>query len=196
MKSLCFLLALLLASSLAHSAQYKIKPENSQLKWLGKKVTGQHEGTIKVKKGFVDFTKGQGSVEVDMTSIDVTDLEGDWKKKLDGLLRSDDFFSVKNHNTAKLKMNKIKFAGKAQYKVEGDLTIKGVTKPVSFTATRQNNKFKGFLTFDRTDFGIKYKSGKFFEDLGDKLIYDDVKLSFEVTLEDFKPMDKAKKKSK
>ena len=65
--------------------------------------------------------------------------------------------------------------------INGDLTIKGISHPVTFTMELNGKKAKSNLTFDRTKYDVKFRSGNFFQNLGDKLIYDDIKL--EVNLE-------------
>lgn len=163
----------------------KVNVEKSKLHWVGKKVTGQHEGTIKLKDGAL-VLKGKklvgGNFTVDMTSINTTDLQGDWKAKLDGHLKADDFFGVEKFPTSTLVFKKIADKGNNVYTVYGELTIKGITQDVSFDLTINGNSATGKLIIDRTKFGIQYGSGSFFSDLGDKTIYDefelDVTLSF------------------
>ena len=115
-----------------------------------------------------------------MTSIVVTDLTGEYKGKLEGHLKADDFFGVAKHKKAKLKIKDVQFGKGGHYDVFAELTIKGITKPISFKADVTNSDkaatAKAKIVFNRTDFGIKYKSGKFFKSLGDKLIYDEVEL--------------------
>ena len=178
-KSIISLIGLLLLSAQALGAS--VDPAQSKVEWLGKKVTGEHKGTIKVKSGTLEMKDGKltgGNIVIDMTTINTTDLSGEWKGKLDNHLNSPDFFNTADHKTATLKVTKVEAQKKDTYKLTGDLTIKKITKPVTFTVTKKGNKFTGKLTFDRTKFDVKYKSGSFFEGLGDKMIYDDVELSF------------------
>ncbi|MCB0391847.1 MAG: YceI family protein [Bdellovibrionales bacterium] len=178
LKQLIFAFTILF--SLSSLANIVVDPTKSVINWKGKKVTGEHVGTVKVKSGNFDLKKQKATVVVDMTSIDVTDLKGEWKGKLMNHLRSDDFFSVDKHKEAKLVLDKMINAGKDKYNVSGKLTIKGKTQPVKFEVVEKSGTYEGELTFDRTKFDVKYKSGKFFENLGDKLIYDDVKLNFKI----------------
>ena len=117
-----------------------------------------------------------GEFEVDMTSLISTDLEGEYKGKLEGHLKSDDFFGVENHPNSTLVFTKVKASGKNSYEVQGDLTIKGITKPVTFDVSVYGSKATATMKVDRTDFDIKYGSGSFFDDLGDKTIYDEFDL--------------------
>ena len=176
-KVFLFIAALLTANLLAAD----VDPAKSKVEWLGKKLSGQHKGTIKIKSGKLEMKEGKfsgGKIVMDMTTINTTDLEGEWKKKLDSHLNSPDFFNTSEHKTAQLEVKSVKSEGKSKYKVTGDLTIKKIKKPVTFNVTKKDGKYTGTLKFDRTKFDIKYKSGSFFKDLGDKLIYDDVELTF------------------
>ncbi|MEZ4752390.1 MAG: YceI family protein [Bdellovibrionota bacterium] len=115
-----------------------------------------------------------------MQSIEVGDLEGDLKSRLTNHLRSEDFFNVDKHKIAKLKLTSLESSGKGTYKATGDLTIKGITKPVKFNMTEKGKLYEGEMTFDRTHYDIKYRSGSFIKNLGDKLIKDDVHLKFKL----------------
>ena len=122
-----------------------------------------------------------GEFTIDMTSIKVTDIEDPkWNKKLHDHLRNDDFFAVKKFKTAKLVVKSVKKISDGQYDVKGEITIKDITKPVNFKADVAEvagaYTLSSKIVVDRTDFGIQYKSGKFFSSLGDKLIYDDFEI--------------------
>lgn len=158
----------------------EIKTDKSSVTWKGYKVTGSHEGKIALKSGNLVFKADKligGEFTIDMTSIVNTDLEGDYKGKLEGHLKSDDFFSVEKFPTAKLVFNKVKSTGKNSYEATGDLTIKDITAPVTFEISVYGNKATTNLTIDRTTYGVEYKSASFFDDLKDKAIYDDFDLS-------------------
>ncbi len=150
--------------------------ENSTIEWTGKKVLGQHNGTINLKDGNIVFRDGKivkGKFTVDMTSIEVTDLKGGGAAKLKGHLESADFFSTEEFNEAKFVSTKITpEAGVGDYIVEGELTIKGITKPISFSVNSTDSEVKGRIVIDRTKYDIKYGSGSFFDNLGDKAIDD------------------------
>jgi polyisoprenoid-binding protein YceI len=160
----------------------------SKVTWVGTKVTGSHKGNVNVTSGNLTFDGDKltgGTIYVDMSSISVTDISNPkWNKKLKDHLNSDDFFSTKKHKTAVLKINNASLGKGGKFDIQGDLTIKGVTKPVSFSAalgtTASQVKGKASITFNRIDYGIKYKSGSFFEGLGDKLIHDKVTLNVDI----------------
>lgn len=154
---------------------YVVDAAASQVNWLGKKVTGQHNGKIKIKSGKLDVAgdsiKG-GSFELDMTSITVEDLKDpETAGKLIGHLKSDDFFGVEKFPVSTFKITSVK--GK---EITGDLTIKGVTKPISFASdvTIKDGVLtaKASIPVDRTVWDLRYGSGKFFKGLGDKVIAD------------------------
>ena len=173
-------LALLAFVTLSTTAQTKkVDAAKSTINWVGKKVTGAHEGTINLKEGALIF-KGKklvgGNFTVDMTSINTTDLDGKGKANLDGHLKSDDFFGTENHPTANLVIKKIADKGNGVYGVNADLTNKGKTNAVGFEITVAGNSATADLKVDRTKYDITYKSGNFFSDLGDKAIYDEFEL--------------------
>jgi len=166
--------------------EVKVDTDSSKIAWVGKKVTGQHNGTVNIKKGALEMEKGEligGSFVIDMSSIDVLDLEGEYKDKLMGHLRSDDFFSVEKHPTAKFVITSINKseATDATHFIAGDLTIKGITNKITFPAnvTVKDGKANAKASFelDRTKWQVKYGSGSFFDGLGDKMIYDDFELT-------------------
>lgn len=158
----------------------------SSIAWVGKKVTGQHEGHISLKSGKLLFENHQltgGSFEIDMTSIVCTDIKGNGAVKLVGHLNSEDFFSVADFPSAKLNLTKVE-AGEIEneYKLTADLTIKGITHPISFVALITKKTATADLMIDRTAYGIKYGSGSFFDNLGDKAIDNEFKLSVMLVL--------------
>jgi polyisoprenoid-binding protein YceI len=111
-----------------------------------------------------------------MTTINTTDLEGEYKGKLDGHLKSDDFFGVANYPTATLVFKDVTASGKNAYAVSGELTIKGKTNPVTFTISIYGSKATASLKVDRTEYDVRYGSASFFDGLKDKAIYDEFDL--------------------
>lgn len=157
-----------------------VDTSKSKVVWLGKKVTGEHTGTVSVKSGNLEMTEGKltgGEVVMDMTTITTTDLTGEWATKLVNHLNAEDFFEVKNHKTATFKATSVSGKKGGEYTVKGDLTIKGKSVPHTVKLKQKGNTFTGKLVFNRTKFDIKYGSGSFFKGLGDKMIYDDVELT-------------------
>lgn len=179
---------MLIAASLAffsvsfagEPTEYKADASKSKVTWTGKKVTGEHSGNISISEGKLTsdgkrFTGGTFVIDMEsMTNTDITNEE--YKGKLMGHLKSDDFFSTQKFPKATLVINKISPAGKDEYKVKGSLTIKGITKEVEFPATIKSSgselTAKAKIEVDRTKYDIKYGSGSFFDNLGDKAIDD------------------------
>lgn len=158
----------------------EVKVEESTITWKGYKVTGSHEGTIQLMDGTLLFEDNKltgGNFTIDMTSINVTDLEsGEGKEKLEGHLKSDDFFGTTNHPKAMFTINNVEEKD-GNYKVSGDLTIKGTTHPTTFDMIVGANTASATLKVDRTKYDIKYGSSSFFDGLKDKAIYDEFDLN-------------------
>jgi polyisoprenoid-binding protein YceI len=156
----------------------------STLTWKATKVTGEHFGKVPLADAKLDYANGKitgGSFEMDMTSLTVEDItDAGSNKKLTDHLKSDDFFSVAKFNKSTFVIKQAKTSNGKDYEITGDLTIKGITSPVTFPAkvdvAGKSVTATGTITFDRTKFDIKYRSGNYFENLADKLIYDDVTL--------------------
>jgi len=164
----------------AEGDKKEIKLEKSKVVWKGYKVTGSHVGIISIKSGYLNFDKDiltGGNFKIDMSTITVTDLEGEYKGKLEGHLKSDDFFGVVKFPTATLHFTKVKSIGKNSYEVTGDITIKGKTETVSFNVSVYGSKANVSLKIDRTKFDVKYGSTSFFDGLKDKAIYDEFDLA-------------------
>lgn len=165
-----------------------VDTEASQITWKGYKVTGEHAGTINVKNGHFTYdgtVLTGGSFEIDMTSITCTDLQGEYAGKLVGHLKSDDFFGVATYPSATFEITKVVSRGKAgDYKVTGNLTIKETTKEIRFNTTIDHSTgvpvATAAITIDRSDFNVKYGSGSFFDNLGDKTIYDEFDLGLKL----------------
>lgn len=167
-----------------HGNTLKVNTIESTIVWTAKKVTGKHNGTVAIKEGHLDINDGilkGGSFVIDMTSITVTDLQGGGKAKLEGHLRSDDFFSVETFPTATLVITEATSKGDGNYDIKADLTIKGITNPIAFSAIVKPEgkliKATADIKVDRTLYDVRYGSGKFFKDLGDSMIYDEFELA-------------------
>ncbi|WP_418511691.1 YceI family protein [Corallibacter sp.] len=159
------------------NAQEKnVSTTESKINWKGYKVGGSHEGTIALKSGILTFDNDVltgGTFTIDMTSINTTDLTGEYKDKLDGHLKSDDFFGVATYPSAKIVFTSVKPTDKTTYKVTGDLTIKGNTNPVTFDLSLEGDNAKATLKIDRSKYNVRYGSKSFFDNLKDNVIYDE-----------------------
>jgi polyisoprenoid-binding protein YceI len=167
----------------APPVKFKVDTEASSLGWLAKKVTGAHNGTIKISGGDVtiDGAKVQaGNFNIDMNSMVILDIQGGSNEKLLGHLKSDDFFSVAKFPTTSFVLTSVSQKSGSTYNVKGKLTIKGITQEIEFPAdiafSGKTMTAKAKIKVDRTKFDIKYRSSNFFENLGDKAIYDDFEL--------------------
>lgn len=157
----------------------EVSTTKSSVTWKGYKVTGSHTGTIALKSGSLSFEDSKlvgGTFVMDMNSIACTDLEGVYKEKLEGHLKSDDFFGVKNNPTARLVFTHVTAGDKGVYTVKGDLTIKGKTNNVLFDLTVNEHNATTALKINRAKYDVKYGSTSFFEGLKDKAIYDEFDL--------------------
>ena len=121
-----------------------------------------------------------GEFIVDMNSLKNEDLSGGSKEYLEKHLRSDDFFGVEQHPTATLKITSVKKVEGEKHLVVGDLKIKGINNQVIFDIVLNAKGATAELTFDRSKYGVKFRSSSFFDELGDKLIYDDIELKVDL----------------
>lgn len=162
----------------------KVDVKNSVLKWHGEKVTGEHFGTIDLKKGWLSWDSDKisdGEFVIDMTTIANTDLEGtEYKAKLEGHLKSDDFFGIEKFPTAKLVINGSDTFKHNEANVTAHLTIKEITHPVEFEVKKDGNWFMAEIVVNRSKYDVRYGSGSFFDNLGDKMIYDDFTMTVKI----------------
>ncbi len=176
----------------ASNAAVSYAINGSNIGWLAKKVTGQHNGSINVSNGEINVEDGAitaGNFTIDMKTIKVLDIPADneMNGKLTGHLNSPDFFNTDSFPTADFAITKVTALennAEANHIVYGNLTIKGITQEISFPAMVNISDdaltAKAVFSIDRTLWDIRYGSGKFFEDLGDKTIYDDFELTVDL----------------
>ncbi len=169
-----------------NAATLKVDAKESTFKWTGKKVTGEHWGYVKFNDGTVTVDGKKltgGTFTMDMTSISVQDMQGEYQQKLEGHLKSDDFFSTEKFTTSTLKIKSLTAiagakAGSNNNNVVADLTIKGITKEITFPAQIIVAKDKVIanaeFAVDRTLFDVKYKG------MADNLIDDTFKVNVRV----------------
>ena len=176
----------LISISFSYSQSLTANKTQSLIRWYGEELTGKtHFGNLSFREGRIELQDGLiigGNFVVNMTSLSVEDLSGGAKARLEGHLRSDDFFRVDKYPEATLKITqKAKFEGDVQ-KLYGELTIKGIKHAVDFSIILVDKKTAtANLTFDRSKYNVRFRSGSFFENLGDKLILDDIRM--EVSLQ-------------
>ena len=169
--------------------KFAIESAQSNIDWVGRKVTGAHNGTISIKEGTLTLTDGQlagGEFTIDTTSIKILDVtDPGTNAQFAGHLASPDFFASEQYPEAKFTIALAEPASDDTYNVKGDLTIKGITHPVAFTAVVSNTNgivnASGKVVGDRTLYDMKFRSGNFFKDLGDTLIYNNFDLNVSIT---------------
>ncbi len=189
--SIFILLGVLIPLSLmSQSVQlYSLAVNKSTIKWTGRKILGSHYGYVNFKNGYIGVDGNkivEGSFEVDMQTINVQDIEDKaMNQKLAKHLKSEDFFSVEKFPIAKFlitHVTQVKTAkpNEPNFAITGKMTIKGITHTVAFPAFVKSEgnviRAKAEFEIDRTKFDVRYKSGSFFEGLGDNLIYDNFTL--------------------
>lgn len=180
--AMLFILAISLMS-FSTLTEKVVNVDSSKVNWKGYKVTGEHEGTINLKSGTLTFDGEKligGTFVMDMTSINTTDLEGDSKGKLDGHLKSADFFGIEKFPTATMEFINVS-GSNGNYKVKANLTIKETTKAVEFSMNVKGSTATANVEIDRTEYDIKYGSSSFFDGLKDKAIYDNFDLNVTLT---------------
>ncbi len=187
-----FLIFINLVCKNSHTEVYKVDTNLSTLEWSGEKITKKHTGTIKFSKGEIknDHGKISGSFEIDMNTITNTDIKSaEGRTKLESHLKSGDFFHVDKYPVSKFVIKSVSplnyiQPGPYTHNVTGLLTIKDKTNEISFDAniSMQENKFvcTGTAIIDRSKFDVKHQSKTFFPDIGDRVIYDNFDLKFNV----------------
>ena len=181
---MAFVLLVAFTTTTVSDGFYRVDTKKSTIEWSGSKITGKaHTGTVAISEGGLQLANGKitgGKFTIDMTTINVTDLEGGMKEKLEGHLKNEDFFNVEKFKTANLVI--VSVSGD---QIKASLTIKGITNDVVFPAkvvldAEGNLTASADIEVDRSKYDVRYGSDSFFDNLGDKAI-DDI-LKFKVTL--------------
>lgn len=168
---------------------FSIAAPQSNIDWVGRKVTGAHNGTIGIKEGNLVFEHDKlsgGRFVIDVASIKILDVtDPATNAQFAGHLASDDFFSTEQYPEAVFEITTAEPIDSIDYRIDGNLTIKGITHPVSFDAEVNRDgsvvTASGKITVDRTRYNIRFRSGNFFKDLGDTLIYNNFDLHVSLT---------------
>lgn len=174
-------------ASLKHVDVFKVDTQKSSVEWYAEKVTGKHNGIINLKSGQLSNNHGRfgGNFVMDMTSLVCLDLKDGSKAKLEGHLKSEDFFSVQKHPSASFEITSMTpisgaKAGAPNYNINGKMTIKGITNDITFpanvTVTGSSMMASADIVIDRSKYDVRYGSKTFFSDIGDKAIYDEFTL--------------------
>lgn len=176
------------------SIPYLVDVKNTVVGWKCCKDAGCHHGTIEVKEGTMSVEQDKlvaGTFVIDMQTIADQDLtDPNQNKKLVADISSENFFDVPNFPVSKFEItsSEILKAADAEgnnYNINGNLTIKDVTRNISFPATININKekitAKGAFTIDRTEFKLKYAKGKLFKGIGDDIIHKNIDFTIDLT---------------
>ena len=171
------------------SKKFKIVPAQSNSDWIGRKITSAHNGTIAIKKGTLVLNDGKltgGKFVIDTASIKILDVtDPATNAQFAGHLASNDFFASEKYPEALFVITSAEQKGKDIYTIAGDLTIKGITHPIIFNAKLNMIDTtliaSGKIIVDRTRYEMEFRSGNFFQNLGDSLIYNDFDLNVSIT---------------
>ena len=186
----------------ALEGRFFIDKENSTFEWIGRKVSGEHNGNIKISSADLSVYKKtddtffiSGYMSIDMNTISNIDIQDvGTRAYLVEHLKDDDFFNVINHPYSYIKivdctpLSNLNNNMNYNYLLNAEITIKGISKAIEFPILVEElgiNKNEisaiGTIDIDRTDFGIKYKSKSYFPSIGDKFIYDDFTINFKIS---------------
>lgn len=185
-------MAIILGSSFSNmkAQTYKADADKTVIWWQGKKIGGEHRGTIKLKSAELEMQNNRpvgGTIIVDMTTIVDTDIDNEgMRKRLEDHLKSDDFFSVEKYPEARFEITGSEIKNGGSIEITGNITIKGITKTLEFvsdlTTSGEALIFKGNIEIDRTLFDVRYGSAKFFANIADRAINDIFSLDYELYL--------------
>lgn len=162
---------------------YTVDLTNSSIGWSAKKVGGGHTGTVKITEGSLVYN-GK-SLRKGLFLMDMSSITSD-NARVTTHLKSPDFFSAEKNPISKFEITKVTAAGKERVNITGNLTIKGITHPLTFPATVKQGKdvvvaVASGIRVDRTKYDIKFRSKTFFGDIGDKAIDDEFELNINLT---------------
>ena len=180
--------ALFVNTAVSAQTTMDLNLDKSKVEWTGKKVTGQHEGTVMLKSGKLMMKASKivgGEFIMDMRTIKNADIKSDkYRGNLEKHLKSDDFFGVQKFPESKFVIKESKNLKDGKLLVKGEISIKGITKPLEFEVNSHQHgdsyHMSGLIVIDRTQFNIKYGSGSFFDNLGDKTIDNNFELKFDL----------------
>ena len=189
MKKLTILTFFLMSFLFGESKEktYTIDLNKSKLRWVAKKLTGSHWGSIRLKSGIVKINNNlpiAGEFIVDMKTIEVMDTkESIWGKKLQSHLHSKDFFDTENYPEAKLSIKKVTMRN-GKFIIDADLSIKSIMHPIEFFCEIFQSgdlaSARGKMEIDRTLYDVTYRSARYFPNIGDRMIYDIFTVDFEI----------------
>lgn len=181
-----FIFILMIAFSAINAQNLTADVNKSTFKWHGEKVTGEHSGNISLKSGSLEVKDNQiikGKFIFDMSSITCTDLtDATYNAKLVNHLKSDDFFGVAKHPEAVIEIVKSGKFINNEATADANLTIKGITHPVTFKVKRNGMDYQAEIVVDRSKYDVRYGSGSFFDNLGNNMIYDEFTMTVKIAV--------------
>jgi polyisoprenoid-binding protein YceI len=177
------------------ASTYNVNLEQSKINWTGSKPAGQHNGQVYLSESRLAVNAGElqgGDITIDMTTINVLDLEGQEKEDLENHLKGyangkeDHFYNVNKYPEANFEITGVENKD-GQTMLSGNLTLKETSKNITFPVQISLNEADDSLILtsediilDRTEWGIKFMSKSFVENLGDKFIDDQMKIAFDL----------------
>lgn len=188
MKELLLCLSVTISSLLAFGDNFSVDVKQSKIEWTGTKIAGSHHGTIDFKSGEFKFEKDKlvaGEFVADMNSLKNLDMTMEsMNQKLVGHLKSEDFFSVVKFPESKFVIKSVNHKTNNELEIKGDMTIKGITKEITFPAKfkRDQKTIEGNadVKLDRSKWDVRYGSKTFFANIGDKIIHDEFTLKIAI----------------
>jgi polyisoprenoid-binding protein YceI len=176
------------ASSVSLGQKYIIDTKESVITWKGSMVFDfeeEHVGYVYISKGELMIEKDSlvgGTAEIDMKTIEYKDKES--KNTPVKHLKSPDYFDVEKFPISTFSITKVAYAVRGNIKVTGNLTIKGITHPITFPAKIKVKdgmaEANGKVVIDRTQWGIRYRSGKFYDNLADQAVSDNIEFLMKI----------------
>lgn len=175
------------ASAISKGQKYIIDTKESVIKWKGSMVASaeEHTGYVYISKGELAIEKGQlvgGTAEIGLNTMEYADKEN--KNTPIKHLKSPDYFDVEKFPISTIVITSAASVNGETIMVTGNLTIKGIAHPVTFPAKMEVKngilKANGRLIIDRTDWGIRYRSGKFYDVLADQIVSDDIEFHVKI----------------
>ena len=158
---------------------YTVDTEQSMINWTAKKVGGGHTGTIKIASG--NLVHNGKALTKGVFLINMSSITSD-NARVTTHLKSDDFFAAEKNPNSKFEITKVTTAGADRVNIAGNLTIKGISHPLTFPATVRHQKdiivaVANGIRVDRTKYDIKFRSKTFFLDIGDRAVDDEFELN-------------------
>ena len=177
--------AISLSLHVGNEKYFIIDTKESVVAWTGSSVHGKHEGYAYISKGELMIENSQlmgGTVEIEMNKIEGPGHLRD--NNLINHLKGPDFFDVKKFPLSTIEITRVDSINGESKRVTGNLTIKGIKHPVTFPASIEVKggvvKANGKLIIDRTQWGIRYRSGKFYDNLADRTISDSIEFQINI----------------